>query len=51
MEDVKSICVNISEMVRIAEDYMLDIDHEDRTQVHIYGCWNKEAAVCVSYKG
>ena len=27
MEDVKSICVNISEMVRIAEDYMLDIDH------------------------
>ena len=24
---------------------------EDRTQVHIYGCWNKEAAVCVSYKG
>lgn len=27
MEDVKSICVNISEMVRIAEDYMLDLDH------------------------
>lgn len=27
MEDVKSICVNISEMVRIADDYMLDIDH------------------------
>ena len=28
MEDVKSICVNISEMVRIAEDYMLDIMYE-----------------------
>lgn len=27
MDDVKSICVNISEMVRVADDYMLDIDH------------------------
>ena len=26
MEDVKSICVNVSEAVRVAEDYMLDLD-------------------------
>lgn len=36
MEDVKSICVNISEMVRIAEDYMLDIDHVKIEPRYIY---------------
>lgn len=36
MEDVKSICVNISEMVRISEDYMLDIDHVKIEPRYIY---------------
>lgn len=36
MEDVKSICVNISEMVRIADDYMLDIDHVKIEPKYIY---------------
>lgn len=36
MDDVKSICVNISEMVRIADDYMLDIDHVKIEPKYIY---------------
>ncbi len=36
MDDVKSICINISEMVRIADDYMLDIDHVKIEPKYIY---------------
>lgn len=36
MEDVKSICFNISEMARIADDYMLDIDHVKIEPKYIY---------------
>lgn len=36
MDDVKSICVNLSEMVRIADDYMLDIDHVKIEPKYLY---------------
>lgn len=36
MEDVKSICVNVSEAVRIAEDYMLDLDYVKVEPKYIY---------------
>lgn len=36
MDDVKSICINISEIVRIADDYMLDIDHVKIEPKYIY---------------
>lgn len=36
IEDVKTICMNISEMVRIADDYMLDFDHIKLQPQYIY---------------
>lgn len=36
MEDVKSICVNVSEAVRVAEDYMLDLDYVKVEPKYIY---------------
>jgi len=36
IEDVKSICMNISDMVKIAEDYMLDLDHVILEPRYIY---------------
>ena len=36
IEDVKTICVNISEMVKLADDYMLDLDHISLEPRYIY---------------